>query len=242
MTSDLTCPRCAKRRPSTWTYSATKWTKKSLGRAVDEVLGDAHASDAARHLAGCVRAKCLKEPVESTPDLEALGVAVEALDAALARQDDAFFARDLFRTYASAVEATWWICAIDEQLGRRSTNAPEWENPHEEPPFVVDADWFGARAARGLRWVRDCHSHQLPLTTEINVRSYFDPRPGAGQVRSEWVVWRAAHEIPSDPTRGSKAARRAYEQSVAGRNSVEPLAAAAAFLRRQVATLDQPSS
>lgn len=172
-------------------------------------------------------------------DTDALRVAVQALDMALARHREAFMARDTLRTHASGVESVWWICAIDEQLGRPSADAPVWEDPTQEAPFKMDADWFGARSARGLRWVRDCHSHQLPLTTRIHVRSYIDPRPpGPFLSVSTWVVWKATDEIRSDAARESKAGRRAYEERVAGHNSVDPLSEAAGFLRRKVEALD----
>lgn len=170
-------------------------------------------------------------------DPKALRVAMQALDLALERHSEAFIARDLLRAYASSAEAVWWICAIDEQLARPSDDAPVWENSDEEPPFEVNADYFGARCVKGLRWVRDCHTHQLPLSTDINVRSYFDPRPGAGQHTSHWVVWKPADQIRSDPKRESRTARRAYTESVGGQESATPLHGASNYLRRRVADL-----
>lgn len=161
-------------------------------------------------------------------DPEAMTVATQALDAALLRCRAAS-GSDLF---APAVEAVWWLCALDEQLGRPSQSV----SAQQPWPQEAGAEVIAARTAHGLRWVRDCHSHQLPLTTRQEVIEYDDPRRGLGlRGVHVYVAWKPADEIRSDPTKESASARAAYEQSVAGGECLSVLDTAAAFVRDRLA-------
>lgn len=119
--------------------------------------------------------------------------------------------------YASMVEAAWWIAALDERL---------WQHHGTSYQNLRDADDFG-KAALGVVWARDRHTHQLGHTTGRDDRSFFDPEPGGVLYISRGFIWRPAHEIAqADPRKDFAHRRAAYEAEVAERPSIQPIARA----------------
>jgi hypothetical protein len=118
--------------------------------------------------------------------------------------------------YASMAEATWWIAALDERL---------WCHHGAGYQAARDAHEFGG-AVRGILWARDRHSHQLGKTAGRDDRGLYDPEPGGVLHLSRGFVWQPAQGIAA-AAKGKDGRRPDYEQFVAGRSSLEPLARAA---------------
>lgn len=152
---------------------------------------------------------------------------MRALTCAYERHLVARSERDAGSAHASAVEAVWWVCALDEQV--EGDNDLAHATPYEK---ARDTDPSGAHI-RGLRWVRDRHSHQLLLSTEYDDRAFFDPPDGALFYLSRGFYWRPTEQLEAEaaagrpaPFRGGpKAAqgRAAYDQYVSGLRSDAPL-------------------
>lgn len=166
----------------------------------------------------------------TSEDREALKAALLALGLALNRHSAAQDAKDALGSYASATEAVWWICAVDEQL-----NEPDGTRPGTSYGRAREASKEG-RCISGLRWIRDRNTHQLPFTTGTDDRTFFDPRPG-GVVHiasSATAVWRRTDRVRVDSTRKPSkrdvAQRQAYDSYVAERYGLAPLEEAQRWL------------
>jgi len=157
-------------------------------------------------------------------DPAALELAVQSLTLAVRRHLDARKRTDLLDAFASAAETVWWICAIDEQLNGGSTrNNTDYARARND-------DEMG-RYIPALRWLRNRHTHQLPITTDED-RTPFFPPPGADYVLhvGSGFTWRATQEIRTDPDHdhGSDA----YHKLVAGMKTSIALARACDWLER----------
>ena len=166
-------------------------------------------------------------------------LALRALSDACERHRVARAERDAGTAHASAVEAVWWVCALDEQFegGNDLGHATAYEKAR-------DSDASGA-GIRGLRWVRDRHSHQLLLSTDFDDRAFFDSSDGSLFYLSRGFYWRPAEQLEAQAasyrtTRflaGKKASqgRAAYDQHISGRTSSGPLHSAQTWLTAVVA-------
>ena len=124
--------------------------------------------------------------------------------------------------FASAAETVWWVCAIDEQLdGNGGSRRQVTQYARER-----DADDNG-KVIPGLRWVRDRHTHQLPLTTERDETPFLNSGRGVIFI-SPGFIWRPTAAIrTSDRNDG----RGVYEQHIAGRKRSGALYAACRWLQ-----------
>jgi hypothetical protein len=157
-----------------------------------------------------------------TDDPATLDMAVKSLALALHRHDEARQRMVLLDAFASAAETVWWICAIDEQLGGKGS----------QYAAARDADDAG-RYIAGLRWVRNRHTHQLPITTEEDTTPFFASR-GADYLLfvSPGFIWRPSVDIRGNPDRDDR--REIYDELMAGIKTSLPLHNACAWLERQV--------
>lgn len=156
---------------------------------------------------------------------DALDLAFRALDAALVRHRAA--ARDPIDFpvgYASAAEAAWWVASIAETPKGSEEPASRGGTP----------DDAAAKMVLGLQWVRDRHSHQLPITTPTDDTSFFGP-PGSSYVYyiSPGMVWRPYDDF-TDKGRSRESKAEAYRDYVGGQKSIRPLLIARNELARRV--------
>lgn len=120
----------------------------------------------------------------------------------------------------------WWVCAADEQLSRGKASGTYARDRDE------DED---GRVVEGLRWVRDRHSHQLPITTGEDDRGFFDPPPGGMfWIASDDYVWKRVERVRSSPKHEANqpGRRLAYAQHVAEQDTLAVLQRAQRWLRR----------
>ena len=75
-----------------------------------------------------------------------------------ARRRMAAAAQDGFAFWSAAVEATWWVAALDESFGDKGgfTYTPGYAE-------VRDRDSAG-RTVRAMRWLRNRHAHEITVT------------------------------------------------------------------------------
>lgn len=172
-------------------------------------------------------------------DPEALRSALEALAPTLERHEQARQARDWLRIYASAAEAVWWLCAVDEHLGG---------NRKQPTPYARarDADPDG-QCIDGLRWVRDRHTHQLPITTGGDTRNMFDTR-GRGVIyiaSSRAILCRRVEDVRSNAKRDAVQPglrqRQIYADRVSERDTLAVRRGAQRWLQAHLPP-SQPSS
>lgn len=170
-------------------------------------------------------------------DPDALGVGLQALNAAMDRLETAAPSRDLPSVFAAAAEAVWWICSLDENLnGGDNKTTTEYAEAR-------DAEHSDGRCIPGLRWVRDRHTHQMFLSSRWNPDFYLDPRPGAGMYvpAGGLVVWRLAEliypqgQVPEQRRKRDARLRPVYVECVQDSAIVEPLQRATRWLTSQIA-------
>lgn len=156
-------------------------------------------------------------------DPRAWAYALQGLDLALQRHDEVRRQRDPARAYSSAVEAVWWVCACDEQLS----------GDNRRSPYAVkrDADDDG-RVVEGLRWVRDRHTHQLPVTSGLVLRDFRGEGPR--YVSSAMPVWSTTESVRTDEGHDARKPhlRKAYADHVADRDTLAVLRQAQRWLQR----------
>lgn len=165
----------------------------------------------------------------AVPDPSAFSYGLQGLDRAITRHSQARQKRDLIGAYVSAAEGVWWICACDEQLSGSRTKGPYALARDSGPDGQV---------VPGLRWVRDRHSHRLPITTGKDDRGFFDPHPGGVlYIASSQYVWKRVERVRTsdrhdarDPDR-----RQAYAKYVSERDTL-------AVLQQAQRWLSQPAS
>jgi hypothetical protein len=177
----------------------------------------------------------MQEPHDLGVSDNPLDLALQALDLAFERHGEARPSNSRLAVWASAAECVWWICAIDEQLAGMERPAvrsaqQRTRGPASEYEQARDADDRG-RCIPGLRWVRDRHSHQLPITSELDDTPFFTPAGGAGVLHiSAGFIWRPAEDLPDPEDRHPKR-REAYSRHVAGMKTSLPLHMGREWLR-----------
>jgi hypothetical protein len=124
--------------------------------------------------------------------------------------------------FVNAVQAAWWVASIDEQLQRQHrTRYPR--RRRKDPDGLIVA---------GIRWIRDRHTHQVPITTGRDETPFFPGPPfylvaGSPQWLPSSAV--AAPDL-SDLTPGQKRTytllTKLYDEHVAGKTVVDTLRAA----------------
>lgn len=89
--------------------------------------------------------------------------------------------------YIGAVQGVWWVCALDEQSW-------EFERLGYSARRAASPD---GRTVNGLKWVRDRHTHQLPLSVAKDETPFF-PGPPFHLVPDSFV-WAPRHALQAGP-------------------------------------------
>ena len=142
----------------------------------------------------------------------------QALRAAHARHIAARKGSDLAAAFSSAAETAWWICALDDQLGGADKTTPYSKARNLDP---------NGRYIRGVRWVRNRHTHQLPITTSKDEKPFF---PGPPFYLSAGFIWRPFDDFPPVPAR-QNAGAGVYKCLMAGQSTIEALTRSAMWLQ-----------
>jgi hypothetical protein len=151
--------------------------------------------------------------IPSSDDIQRLRFALIAFREAKSRHAVARQASDVPQAYISIVEATMWCTALDQQLcwfygGSYKT--------------ARDEDEYGA-VLNAVRWARDRHVHQLPVTLDNHQVPFFGGKffPLAISIG---VRWRKASELPlADSRYRNDVGEMAYKAHLEGRNSAATL-------------------
>lgn len=146
----------------------------------------------------------------ATPEpsrLRALYWARRAVAAAGARVEAT--SSDAFATWTAAVEAVWWVAALDDLLYKLV-------GPKEYRPARA-ADDCG-RVVLGLRWLRHLHIHDIVVTGAGGPKKPFFPPPGANYFLfiSPSNRWLPSDELKSRQGEKSPEERDVYDKVVAG--------------------------
>lgn len=162
----------------------------------------------------------------STETRRALGWTMRAFGVAWERVHE--HDTSAFHTWTAAVEAVWWLVAIDEALDGQI--GPRYR-------AVRDQDDDG-RVMQGLRWLRHQHAHQVvvtgsggPMVDAFGRDRPDGPEPGVALYLSPDYCWRTAEAICGEDGK-DRADRAAYEAHVAGRPLQTPLLRASDWLNR----------
>ncbi|MFS8096785.1 hypothetical protein LFM09_06545 [Lentzea alba] len=118
-------------------------------------------------------------------DVRRLRLALAGFRAAKIRHDQARDHRDLENSYTSAVEATMWVVAINDQL--RKFYSHSYENARDNNTYGM--------VMRGVLWVRNRHAHQLPVTVDEDPTTFFGGTKGIISL-SAGMRWRKVAELP----------------------------------------------
>ncbi len=156
------------------------------------------------------------------PDPLVLGI--QALDLAYERHMVARDGHSLLLAWASAAECVWWICALDEQLHELHKTAYEVARRADSDGKYVD----------GLRWVRDRHTHQLPITSELDRTPFLGGKSGRDFYISPGFIWLPVDQVPDDPKNRRPDLREVYAELIAGTKSSGALYCARRWLRSSV--------
>ncbi len=103
--------------------------------------------------------------------MRAMHWARQAVEAAGVRSQST--SSDAFATWTAAVEAVWWVAALDDLLDKVVGK--------EEYRPARDADDCG-QVVLGLRWLRHLHIHEIAVTGTGGPKEPFFPPPGANYV------------------------------------------------------------
>jgi hypothetical protein len=157
----------------------------------------------------------LVETVQLTEENKrALTFALAGFRAAKQRHQDASNRRSKQDAYISLAEAAWWICAIDEHLERLYGESYRTARQQDENGDVIV----------GIRWARDRHTHQLPVTLDDDPTPFFGGGKGIIDLNAG-IRWRALAELPAVAPKydseGKKTA--AYASRLAGHGTWKAL-------------------
>jgi len=112
-------------------------------------------------------------------------------------------------------EATMWVTAINDQLDVL------YGTSYRE---ARDQDRYGI-VVPGVRWARNRHAHQLPVTLDEDQTPFFGGGKGIISL-SVGMRWRKVSELPPpDPKYRDSTGEAAYQARLEGRNSGKTLAA-----------------
>lgn len=145
-----------------------------------------------------------------TPDLMRLRTLHWARQAvALAGARSEATRSDAFATWTAAVEAVWWVAALDDLLDK--IVGPAVYRP------VRNSDDCG-RVVHGLRWLRHLPIHELSITGAGGPKRPFFPPPGANYVIyiSPLNRWLPSHQLRSLENERNPEQRDSYDAVVAG--------------------------
>lgn len=148
-------------------------------------------------------------------------LALQGLRDAYKRHEVAQQRRDLSAAYVSGVEGVWWVCALDEEMGGNARQANGYKNARDADPSGL--------VVLGLRWLRNRHSHELPLSAAFDDTPFFGSGRGIIAL-SKGFYWRPSDEI--DPQRIHMDRRATYDAHVAGGNAGKTLARALRWLEQ----------
>ena len=158
---------------------------------------------------------------ESARDRDAQAFGLEGLRHAYERHEAAQHQRDLRGAYISGVEGVWWVCALDEELGGNMKQANDYKSARDADPNGL--------VVLGLRWLRNRHTHELPLTAAFDDTAFFGSGRGIIAL-SKGFYWRPSDDI--DPQRIHMIRRHAYDVHVAGNSSGKTLVVALRWLEQ----------
>ncbi|PYI37089.1 hypothetical protein CVS30_17130 [Arthrobacter psychrolactophilus] len=169
---------------------------------------------------------------------EAMALAHRGLTGAAWRTLDATRRKHLLSCAVAATEALHWLCAIDEQLEKGSTDYKSRRNHDTDGSVLL-----------GLRHVRDRAMHQVVICTAEDVRSFFNPPPGGlFYIASSYPIWTPVEMLPLAEERHRNEKReKAYAVQVAESVAHKPIFRALKFLTRELTSkitlvsTDQPS-
>lgn len=139
--------------------------------------------------------------------MRAMRWARQAVEAAGSRSQST--SSDAFATWTAAVEAVWWVAALDDLLDKVVGK--------EEYRPARDADDCG-QVVLGLRWLRHLHIHEIAVTGTGGPKKPFFPPPGANYVvyispSNRWLPSDQLTPRKSDP---NLPLRDCYDAAVAG--------------------------
>lgn len=143
----------------------------------------------------------------------ATSVALEAIDGALHRLEG-FGRQEIREAFPAIAEATWWVAALDEQLGKRL--AQTGSTFRDRYRAARDTDPEG-QYVLGFLWARNGHTHQLPFTTEHDDTPAFG-QPDAVLYISKGLIWKpsADYAMPDPGFRTNTQWLAAYDRLMAG--------------------------
>jgi hypothetical protein len=158
----------------------------------------------------------LQQIVPPSPeDVRRLKLALVGFRSAKTRHDGARAIRDLDSSYTSMFEATMWVTAINDQL----------ETFYGQSYGTArDQDRYGV-VILGVRWARNRHAHQLPITLDVDQTPFFGGGKGIISL-SVGMRWRKVSELPApDPRHPDQKGENKYRAHLEGRNTGKTLAA-----------------
>lgn len=142
----------------------------------------------------------------SPEETHALSLALKAFRASKQRHRACWEDRNLDDSYITLVEALTWICAIDEQHVAFFGNSYTVARNADESGSIIP----------GVRWARDRHLHQLPITIDEDPTKFFDGSKGIVSL-SAGIRWRKMNELPPVPSNHQNALKSStYNTRVAG--------------------------
>lgn len=125
--------------------------------------------------------------------------------------------------FIGGAEAVWWVAALDEACEKWE---PDGYNHRR------DCDERG-RMVGGLRWLRDRHTHQIPISVSRDQTALF---PGPPFHISAGYIWRQGDELPAPDAGHTHSVRRShYGDHVAGITVWKSCAQAVAWFESEVA-------
>ena len=164
-------------------------------------------------------------------------VALEALDAAVARVREHNETREIRPAFAALTEGTWWVAAIDERLlkglgGVKSDAARlyrEERDRDENGEYVL-----------GFLWARDRHTHQLPVSMDRDNTPFFGGGGGVLHI-SPGFRWRPSADLyEPEESRSPAGSRAAYDRLLAGQSAWKTLNRCARWFHRMAGHAEFP--
>jgi hypothetical protein len=132
---------------------------------------------------------------------------------AKSRHHEARTVRDVDHAYTSVVEAAMWVIAINDQL--TTLYSQSYESARNRDPY-------GA-VIQGVRWARNRHAHQLPVTVDEDQTPFFGGGKGIFSL-SVGMRWRKVSELPPpNPKHPDETGERMYRTHLEGQNTGKTL-------------------
>lgn len=156
--------------------------------------------------------------------------AVIGLHGAYRRAMDAY--GDLIRNQevagVSVAEFVFWACALDERLRKTDTKYAARRDADEQGQVLP-----------ALRFIRDRHTHQVAVTTAVELTLDRDASPDLLRLGNRWLPLDSIRQPPEGHERDRYYPDRqaAYKKHLEGRKPAVAMGDAIDFLNREVAAL-----